>query len=47
MFLTMVDYVFIYVSIWQPEVNYKKVRGEGAKFKFVEHPEDMRPPPFL
>jgi hypothetical protein len=35
------------VNIWQPEINYKKVRAEGAKFNVWEHPEDMRPPPFL
>jgi hypothetical protein len=31
--------VFLYMQntkiyIWQPEINYKKVRGEGAKFNF-------------
>jgi hypothetical protein len=42
----------MYVYAWefmirQPEMNYKKVRGEGAKFHVREHPEDMRPPPFF
>jgi hypothetical protein len=32
--------------IWQPEINYKKVRGAGTKLNFWEHPKDMRPPPF-
>jgi hypothetical protein len=24
----------LYVRIWQPEINYKEVRGEGEKFNF-------------
>jgi hypothetical protein len=34
-------------AIWQPEINYKNVRGEGTKFNFWEHPKGMRPPPFF
>jgi hypothetical protein len=34
-----------------PEINYTKVRGEGAKLNrpkplLFEHPKDMRPPLF-
>jgi hypothetical protein len=35
------------VCMRQPEINYKKVRGEGTTYNLWEHPEDMRPPPFF
>jgi hypothetical protein len=30
----MCMYILCNENTWQPEINYKKVRGEGAKFNF-------------
>jgi hypothetical protein len=36
------------VCTWQPEMNYKKVRGADATFDGQKpYLLDMRPPPFL